>query len=118
MDPNRAVIKIRELFKDAEKAGHLVATWNILCALRGPDNNNDNDKLELTTPIRQFVLTKKQAFELHVSNNWEYEEKFDAQKIYDTIDGKSDHFYNHITYATEAIMSNHYLYDYDQTMKK
>ena len=67
--PSKACMMVRKLFADALAAGPetLNDVWQIVTALRGPDDMNLIVKSHFTTPIRRAVLTRHQAIRLDVS---------------------------------------------------
>lgn len=102
---NRAVRKIRALFDDAEKAGHLLETWKMLSALRGPDKDPDCKlKHTFTTPIRKIFLKRSQADTLSVSDWDEFPDKrLDKVDMLEPV--TTNHFEYHAFMAREAINS-------------
>jgi len=78
--------------------------WNILSALRGPDNESFEDKRTKTAPIRSVVLPNladKASARVDYVNQNTYKTLGELSKLHDT----QFHFNNHIRYAAQSILA-------------
>lgn len=98
---NKALESVRELLDKAEREGNLYQVWDILSAIRGPDDENRKNKEKFTTKIRQTILTKTQAEKIGVSNYDDFPPtRTDVVELEIHL---CSHFFQHIILAGHAI---------------
>jgi hypothetical protein len=103
----RGVAMVRNLFKTAQSKGCLRQVWRLVTALRHNDYDENTPKMETTTTIRQALLSKKQAEELHVeASKHYYNVPIWRPKRLRVQDSNQDHhFVNHLFMARDILNS-------------
>lgn len=69
MESYKALTIVREMFRAAQSAGCELEVWKLVTALRGPDDQNEALKANLTTPIRECLIDRTFAQQVGVSDS-------------------------------------------------
>lgn len=102
----KAVRMVREFFRDVEKAGCAKQVWDLVTALRGPDDNDLDVKRDTTSHIRGRLLSlmeNKNRLRIATPHYFIYQNRRSVNIVFATADRSGAHFANHIRRAAEVL---------------
>jgi len=107
----RAVELVKGLFATASEENVLLGVWDILTALRGPDNQSEEAKVQGATRIRKELLTQEMASALGVQGYVSWDKlRGVTEATYQTALGRGrhtpqeEHYWRHMVVAMSVIL--------------